>query len=219
MIIEDDCVIAQSLQTHLSTWGFDVSVANDFRDIMPHFLSWNPDLVLLDISLPFFNGHHWCREIRKHSKIPVVFLSSMSDQMNIVMAMSLGGDDFIAKPFDMNVLTAKVQAILRRAYEFEVASEILAHKGAILNLHDGSLSYQEKKLDLTKNEFRIMKLLMEHHSRIVSRETIMEHLWEHDSYVDDNTLTVNIARLRKRLEELGLSDFVHTKKGIGYWVD
>ncbi len=218
LIVEDDSVIARSIQKQLSAWGLEVECADDFRQVMTCFARFQPHLVLLDLSLPFYNGFHWCEEIRKISQIPVIFISSASDQMNMVMAMTRGADDFVAKPFDMQVLVAKVQAMLRRAYSFGNPAPLVEHKGAILNLSDGSLFYQGENLELTKNEFRILKLLMENHGNVVSRETIMEKLWESDSFIDDNTLTVNVTRLRRKLETIGMKEFIQTKKGVGYLV-
>lgn len=216
LIIEDDLTIAKAIASHLSEWGFTTEYITDFRNVLEQFVSFDPQLVLLDISLPFFNGYHWCGEIRKISKIPIIFVSSASDNMNIVMAVNMGGDDFIAKPFDLPVLVAKVQAMLRRTYDFQGQVNILQHKGAMLNLNDTTLTYNGEKMDLTKNDFRILQILMENAGKVVSRDKMMERLWEHESFIDDNTLTVNVTRLRKKLEEVGLHEFITTKKGLGY---
>jgi len=216
MIVEDDSVIAEALKVHLCRWGFEAECVEDFHDVLHEFARIEPHLVFLDISLPFYNGYHWCSEIRRQSKVPIIFLSSASDNMNIVMAMNMGGDDFIAKPFDLSVVVAKAQALLRRAYSFQGQVNILEHRGVILNLGEATLSFGEHKLDLTKNDFKILQILMENPGKAVSRENIMKRLWESDSFIDDNTLTVNMTRLRKKLEEIGLSDFIATKKGIGY---
>jgi DNA-binding response OmpR family regulator len=170
----------------------------------------------MDITLPFFNGYHWCSEIRKISKVPIIFISSASDNMNIVMAMNMGGDDFIAKPFDGNVLMAKLQAMLRRTYDFGRDVPVLEHRGGILNMGDNSFTYQGEKLPLTKNEYRILLTLMQNKGKVVSREKLMEELWESESFIDDNTLTVNVNRLRKKLTAAGLTDFIVTKFGVGY---
>lgn len=172
-----------------------------------------------DISLPFFNGYHWCREIRKVSNVPILFLTSASDDMNLVMAMEMGGDDLLAKPFHLQVLSAKVQAMLRRAYDFAGTAHLLSCGGAVLNVSDGTLTANGQKVELTRNEFKILQLLLEHRGEIVSREAIMTRLWESDSFVDENTLTVNVARLRKKLESAGLTDFIRTRKGAGYLVE
>lgn len=219
MIVEDDSIIAETVKMHLSQWGYQVEIVENFQNVMEFFLSFEPHFVLLDISLPFYNGFHWCSEIRKISRVPIVFLSSAGDNMNIVMAMNMGGDDFIAKPFDLTVLVAKVQALLRRTYSFLEQITVLECQGIILNIADATLMYQDQKIDLTKNDFRILQMLMENKGKIISREEIMKRLWESDSFVDDNTLTVNITRLRKKLESYGIEDFIKTKKGIGYFVE
>lgn len=219
LIVEDDTVIANAIKKHIETWGYEAEYVNDFKDVLTKFVSFQPQLVLLDISLPFYNGFYWCSEIRKVSKIPIIFISSASDNMNIVMAMNMGGDDFIAKPFDLSVLIAKVKAMLRRTYDFAGQSNLIEHEGAILNTSDATLTYNGEKIDLTKNDNRILQILMENKGKIVSRDSIMTKLWESDTYVDENTLTVNITRLRKKLESIGLTDFVITKKGIGYIIE
>ncbi|WP_394926768.1 response regulator transcription factor [uncultured Robinsoniella sp.] len=218
LIVEDDMIIASSVKDYLRTWGMETEVITDFEKVIENFIAFDPQLVLMDITLPFFNGYHWCQEIRKISKVPIIFLSSMSDNMNIVMAINMGGDDFITKPFDLTVLAAKVQAMLRRTYAFQGQTNVIEHNGAILNLSDTTLLYQEQKADLTKNDFKILQILLENAGKVVSREAIMERLWESDSFIDDNTLTVNITRLRKKLEDIGLAGFIATKKGIGYMV-
>lgn len=218
-IIEDDSIIAGKIKEHMTNWGFEARCASDFRNIMGEFAEYDPHMVLLDISLPFFNGYHWCEEIRRVSKVPVIFLSSAADNMNIIMAMSMGGDDFIAKPFDMNVLVAKVQAVLRRTYDFGGQTQVIEHRGALLNMSDASLVYNGEPVELTRNDYKILLTLMENRGSIVSRETLMEKLWETDCFVDENTLTVNIARLRKKLDGAGLAGFITTKKGVGYIVE
>lgn len=219
MIIEDDITIAKTLKDHLVKWDYTVKYATDFKNILEDFIEFDPHILLLDVMLPFFNGFYWCNEIRKISKVPVVFISSASDNMNIVMAMNMGGDDFIVKPFDLNVLTAKIGAMLRRAYSMQGQVNVLEHEGVILNLNDTSLTYRGEKIDLTKNEYKILLLLMENLGKVVSRDEIMQHLWQSELFIDDNTLTVNITRLRKKLVDLGLDNFIKTKKGMGYLVD
>lgn len=219
LIVEDDKTISGILADHLSGWGYEVARVKDFQYVLEEFKAFEPHIVLLDIGLPYFNGHHWCGEIRGVSKVPIIFISSADDNMNIVMALNMGGDDFIAKPFDLNVVTAKVQALLRRSYFFQEQTNIIEHKGAVLNLNDASLSYEGERIELTKNEYRILQILMARKGEIVSRDEIMRALWEDDSFVDDNTLTVNVTRLRKKLEEAGLSGYIKTKKGIGYVVE
>lgn len=216
LIVEDDAGISQAIEAQLKTWGLQAKCVENFRNVMTEFSEYLPHLVLMDITLPFFNGHHWCSEIRKISQVPVIFISSASDKMNIVMAMNMGGDDFIAKPFDLEILLAKVQAMLRRTYDFGGQVPILEHRGAFLNLADAVLTYQDTKIDLTKNEFRILRTLMEQKGTIVSRDHLMERLWESECFVDENTLSVNVNRLRKKLDGAGLTDFITTKIGMGY---
>lgn len=218
LIVEDDNVIANAIQNHIQTWGCEAKCQDDFSNVLSDFIQYLPHLVLLDISLPFFNGYYWCSEIRKISKVPIIFISSASDNMNIVMAMNMGGDDFIAKPFDLTVLTAKVQAILRRTYDFIQQTNMLEHRGALLNTNDFSLSYNGVKIELTKNDNKILQTLLENKGKVVSRDTLMTRLWETDSYVDENTLTVNITRLRRKLDAIKLNDFIITKKGVGYLI-
>lgn len=219
LVVEDDSIISAEIQKHLIAWGFEVQTVCDFEAIFSQFAMFAPHLVILDISLPFYNGYYWCTEIRKVSKIPIIFLSSTSDNMNIIMAMNMGGDDFVAKPFDLAVLSAKVQAMIRRAYSFQGNSHILEHKRVILNLSNASLEVSGEKVELTKNELRILQILFEHKGETVSREAIMKHLWDGDCFIDDNTLAVNLTRLRKKLEGISLNDFITTKKGIGYMLE
>lgn len=219
LIVEDDGGISEEIKRQAESWGLEAKCASNFRDVMAEFAAFDPQLVLMDIALPFYDGYHWCNEIRKVSKVPIIFISSASDNMNIVMAMNMGADDFIAKPFDGSVLIAKVQAMLRRTYDFGGAMPVLEHKGALLNTGDGSLTYGDEKIDLSKNEYRILLCLMEHKGSIVSREKLMEALWATDSFVDENTLTVNVGRLRKKLESAGLKDFIATKFGVGYIIE
>ena len=216
LVVEDDFVIARTLTAHLEKWGYEVANVVDFKEVLSTFTQFQPHLVLMDISLPFYNGYHWCTQIRNISKVPLIFLSSMSDNMNIVMAINMGGDDFIAKPYDLNVVTAKVQGMLRRAYSFGEQTHIIEHNGGILNLNENTFIFNNAKVELTKNEFKILQHLMENVGKVVSRDSIIEKLWENESFIDDNTLTVNITRLRKRLEEVGISDYISTKKGTGY---
>lgn len=218
LIVEDDMTIAKTLANHLEKWSYTVQYVTDFEDVMKAFTTFDPQLVLMDIMLPFYNGYHCCTEIRKISKVPVIFLSSMSDNMNIVMAINMGGDEFIEKPFDLNVITAKIQALLRRTYAFQGMVNVIEHKGVMLNLNDATMTYKEEKLSLTKNDYKILQILLENAGRIVAREEIMTRLWESDEFIDDNTLTVNVTRLRKKLEEIGLEDYILTKKGIGYYI-
>lgn len=215
-IIEDDEIIARTMKRHLEGWDYTVNCASDFSNIMAEFIAFVPQLVLLDVKLPFYNGYYWCGEIRKVSKVPIIFISSASENMNVVMAINMGGDDFIVKPFDLEVLTVKIQAMLRRTYDFTGQSAVLEHKGAFLNLTEATLIYRDEKIELTKNELKILQILMERKDTVVKRDTLMTRLWESDSYVDENTLSVNVNRLRKKLEGIGLKGFIVTKKGIGY---
>lgn len=219
LIIEDDMGIAEGIKVQAEMWDLQVSVIRDFRNVMAEFAAFDPHLVLLDITLPFFNGYHWCSEIRNVSKVPIIFISSASDNMNMVMAMTMGADDFIAKPFDQHVLMAKIQALLRRTYDFAVSVPVIEHKGALLNTGDNTLTYQGEKIQLSKNEYKILRTLMENKGKVVSREKLMELLWETDSFVDENTLSVNVNRLRKRLELAGLEEFIVTKFGVGYLIE
>lgn len=218
LIVEDDKTIANAVKKYVETWGYQAYATQNFQNVMEDFAREHPQLVILDITLPFYNGYHWCSEIRKVSKVPILFLSSAADNMNIIMAMQMGGDDFVAKPFDLTVLTAKIQALLRRSYDFAGQTRIMEHCGVILNLADATLLYEGETLELSKNEYRIILTLLERTGSVVSRETLMEKLWATDSFVDENTLTVNVARLRKRLAGIGLSDFIETRKGLGYMI-
>ena len=218
LIVEDEKGIADALCSRMARWGLKAECVTDFRKVMDDFDRFRPHLVLMDISLPFMNGYHWCTEIRKVSPVPVIFVSSASDNMNIIMAMNMGADDFIAKPFDPDVLIAKVQALLRRSYDYASAAPVLEHRGAVLNTGDSSLTCNGEKLELSRNEYRILLTLLQNKGKTVSREKLMEALWQTDSFVDENTLTVNVGRLRKKLEAAGVTDFITTKFGEGYLV-
>lgn len=219
LVVEDDPVIAGAIEKSVTQWGYEVQCVTDFQDVLGSFARFDPQLVLLDISLPFYNGYHWCSEIRKLSKVPIIFISSASDNLNIVLAMNMGADDYITKPFDLTVLAAKIRALIRRTYDFAGQTNLLEHRGAILNVGEAALTYQGQKVQLTRNEHRILQLLMENNGRVVTREALMNYLWATDSYVDDNTLTVNVTRLRRKLEAVGLTDFIVTKKSMGYLVE
>ncbi|MBO5353605.1 MAG: response regulator transcription factor [Lachnospiraceae bacterium] len=218
-IVEDDPGIAAAIQIQAEQWGLQACCVQNFRNVLAEFAEVNPHIILMDISLPFFNGYHWCNEIRKVSKVPIIFISSAADNMNIIMAMNMGADDFIAKPFDQSVLIAKVQALLRRTYDFGTGITILEHRGLMLNTGDNTLTYEGERMELSKNEYRILLALMEAKGKVVSREKLMERLWETDCFVDENTLTVNVNRLRKKLEGAGLKEFIKTKFGVGYIVE
>lgn len=218
LIVEDDEAIAQTEKEHLEKWDYHVHCVENFRNILYDVEKFQPDLILMDVKLPFYNGFYWCAQIRKFSKIPIVFVSSADEDMNIVMAMDMGGDDFISKPFALPVLTAKINAMLRRSYSFKGQVNILEHKNLRLNLSDGVAMYEDTSVSLTRNELKILQLLMENAGEMVTRDTIMMQLWESESFIDDNTLTVNVARIRKKLKDIGAFDYIITKKGIGYLV-
>ena len=218
-LVEDDKGLQKSIRDTLVRWGYAVYVVKDYNDIAGEYVKIEPHLVLMDITLPYYNGFYWCDQIRKISKVPIVFISSATDQMNIIMAINMGGDDFVAKPFEIEVLNAKIAGLLRRTYDYgDIVTPLIEHRGAFLNLDNCTLSYQEQQTELTKNEYRILKVLMERKNQVVTREALMKALWEQEYFVDDNTLTVNINRLRKKLNTMGLEDFVVTKKGVGYCV-
>ena len=218
LIVEDDKGIADAIRVQAQMWELQVRCVENFRNVLEEFAAFDPHLVLLDITLPFFNGYHWCSQIRQVSKVPIIFISSASDNMNIIMAMNMGADDFIAKPFDGSVLMAKVNAMLRRTYDFTGSCTLFQHRGAILNTADNTLTFAGKEIPLSKNEYRILLTLMENKGNVVSRERLMEKLWQTDSFVDENTLTVNVGRLRKKLDAAGLADFIETKFGVGYLI-
>ena len=216
LIIEDEKGIAQSIASFASSYGFETKTIEDFSKIMETFAQFDPHMVLLDIKLPYFDGYHYCTEIRKISKLPIIFISSASDNMNIIMAMNMGGDDFITKPFEMNVLIAKIMAHLRRSYDFNTNPNIISHNGIDLNINDSSVIYENKHLELSKNEFRILLTLVQNKGKIVSREKLMEVLWQSGDFIDENTLNVNINRLRKKLETINIKNLIQTKFGMGY---
>ncbi len=218
LIVEDERGIADGVCRCVQQWQMEARCVQDFQHVTQEFEAYAPHLVLLDITLPFFNGYHWCAELRKRSRVPIVFLSSASDNMNIVMAMTMGADDFIAKPFDTGVLMAKLQALLRRSYDFSQGAPILEHRGALLHTADQTLSVNGARVELSKNEYRILLTLLQEKGRVVSRERLMEALWQTDCFVDENTLSVNVTRLRKKLDAAGLPGFITTKIGSGYLI-
>jgi len=217
-LVEDDFALAEAMKKQIEGYGNIVGVVQDFQQVVEEMEAFQPQMVLLDIMLPYKDGYFWCHEIRKKSTVPVVFISSAADDMNIVMAINMGGDDFISKPVDSMVLNAKIQAVLRRTYEIDNGKNHLEFHGAMLNLSDGTVSFQNSQMELTKNEFKILQTLLENKGKIVSRDTLMMKLWQDDCYVEENTLTVNVGRLRKKLEDLGLRDVIMTKTGSGYIV-
>ena len=218
-IVEDDAGISSAIARQAGLWDLDTFCVQNFKNVMEDFLRFQPHIVLLDISLPFFDGYHWCNEIRKISQVPIIFISSASDNMNIIMAINMGADDFIAKPFDQSVLMAKIQALLRRSYDFARNTPVIEHRGAVLNVGEGTLLYKNEKIALTKNEYKILSCLLKNKGKVVSREKLMEELWQTDSFIDENTLTVNVNRLRRKLESAGLEGFIKTKFGVGYIVE
>ncbi len=215
-IVEDDKGIADGIVTCLGNWGMEGLVVSDFMKVMEEVDEYEPHLIIMDITLPYMGGYHWCQEIRKTSSVPIIFISSATDNMNIIMAINMGADDFIAKPFDQSVLIAKVTALLRRTYDFSQASATLEVAGAVLNTNNNTLTYNGTEIDLARNEYKILLTLVQNKNKVVSREKLMEALWETDCYVDENTLTVNVGRLRKTLEGIGLKDLIKTKFGVGY---
>ena len=219
LIAEDDRGIAEGIQNLLEQWGMEARPVQNFRDITGEFKAYQPHLVLLDIKLPSYDGYYWCGQLRQITEAPIIFISSAADNMNIVMAMNMGGDDFIAKPFDGSVLVAKVQAMLRRSYDLSAPAVLRERRGAQLSADDQKLTYQGQTVELTKNEYRILACLMESAGKVVSREKLMQRLWETDSFVDENTLTVNVNRLRRKLAGAGLVDFIATRHGVGYIVE
>ncbi len=217
LVVEDDVKIREIILENLEKWGYTGLVVDDFTQVFQSFMEYQPHLVLLDINLPTFDGFYWCGKIREVSKVPILFISSRNTNMDLIMAINLGGDDFIQKPFSLEVLMAKINALIRRVYSYvTIDMDIIEHQGVILNLKDNELIYQDGKIYLSRNEFKILHILMRHCGQIVSRDKLMENLWKDESFVDDNTLTVNINRLRKKLADSGLDDLIKTKRGQGY---
>ncbi|HEM4065770.1 TPA: response regulator transcription factor [Streptococcus suis] len=216
LVIEDDKTISQLVAKNLINWGYQVQEIKDFQMVLEQMEEFQPHLILLDIGLPFFNGYYWCQEIRKTSRVPIMFLSSHDQPMDIVMAINMGADDYVTKPFEMTILLAKIQGLLRRTYDFVGEQSLLWFEEVSLDLKTMQVSYKQDVEELTRNEFQILRVLFEHGKEVVSREELMRELWNSDIFVDDNTLSVNIARLRKKLAELGLPNLIMTKKGVGY---
>lgn len=218
-IVEDDLSLGDAIKSSLDNWDFQTKIITDFQNVIKEFCDFNPHLVLMDIKLPYKDGYYWCQEIRKVSPVPIIFISSASENMNIIMAMNMGGDDFVAKPFEQEVLVAKINALLRRTYDFSESTNIIEHNGLIINTDNNIATYNNNEIDLTKNEYRILLTLVQNKGKIVSREKLMEALWSTDLFVDENTLTVNVTRLRKKLEKIGLEDLIRTKVKQGYIID
>lgn len=218
LIVEDDEIIANGIAKYLEKWNFETKIIRDFSNVLEEFVIYDPHLVLLDINLPFYDGYYYCEEIRKIAKTPIVFISSASDDMNIVMAINVGADDFIVKPFKLVLLKAKLDAILRRVYNFNNEQTLITYKNVIFDITKDKITAAGKSSDLTKNESKIFQILLENRETIVTRDEIMRVLWENENFVDENTLSVNINRLRKKLEQIGIVDYIITKKGKGYIV-
>lgn len=218
LIVEDDVVIAESLRNELSHWNYEVSIAKQFGNILEEFKTVEPELVLLDINLPTFNGYHWCQEIRKVSNVPIIFISSRTDNMDQIMAIQMGGDDFIEKPFNLSLTIAKIQALLRRTYDLTVSNNEMTVKGCKLVVDEATLYYNNDSVQLSFTELQILNKLFQNAGKYVSRTAIIEKCWESENFIDDNTLAVNMTRLRKKLQSIGIVDFIETKKNVGYKV-
>ncbi len=216
-LVEDDKVIAEEIKRHLNFWNYEIKIAEDFQNIFDDFKSFHPDLVLMDVSLPFYNGYHWCKIIRKNSKVPILFISAADENLNLIMAMDLGADDYLTKPFELELLQIKIRALLRRAYEY-IETRNIFYKDIRLDCDKMIISRENKERELTKNEFKILEILLEKPGKVVNRDEIIDKIWQTDSYIDDNTLTVNVMRLRKKLEEINIFELIKTKKGVGYYV-
>ncbi|MDU1177560.1 MAG: response regulator transcription factor [Peptoniphilus harei] len=216
-LVEDDKVIAEEIKRHLEFWNYEIKIAEDFQNIFDEFKNFHPDLVLMDVTLPFYNGYHWCKIIRKNSKVPILFISAADENLNLIMAMDLGADDYLTKPFELDLLQIKIRALLRRAYEYIETRNIL-YKDISLDCDKMIISRENKEIELTKNEFKILEILLEKPGKVVNRDEIIDKIWQSDSYIDDNTLTVNVMRLRKKLEYINIFDLIKTKKGVGYYV-
>ena len=218
MIVEDDEIISNSIAGYLNKWQYSTHEVNNFQNVITEFVEEKPDIVLMDINLPYFDGYYFCEEIRKISKVPIIFISSASDDMNIVMAMNIGADDFIEKPFKLVVLKAKIEALLRRVYNFNTSNSLIVYKDVIFDINKDELKYKDNIATLTKNESKILTILLENREKIVSREDIIAALWQSDNFIDENTLSVNVNRLRSKLKDIEIEDFITTKKGKGYMV-
>ena len=218
MIVEDDEIISNSIAGYLNKWQYTTHEVSNFQNVITEFVEEKPDIVLMDINLPYFDGYYFCEEIRKLSKVPIIFISSANDDMNIVMAMNIGADDFIEKPFKLVVLKAKIEALLRRVYNFNSSNSLIVYKEVIFDINKDEIKYKDNIATLTKNESKILTILLENREKIVSREDIIAALWQSDNFIDENTLSVNINRLRAKLKSIGIDEFITTKKGKGYIV-
>lgn len=219
MVVEDEAVIRQLIIEELEKWQFETFGTTDFHQVFDDFEEQEPQLILLDINLPVFDGYYWCQKIRETSKVPIIFISSRNTNMDMIMAMNMGADDFVTKPFEIDVLIAKINALLRRSYNYvENNSETLVHNGLTLNIDNSSMQINDEVIDLSKNEYRLLYILMKNHGKILSREKLLRALWDDERFVDDNTLTVNINRLRRKIEQVGMDNYIETKVGQGYIV-
>ena len=218
LLIEDDLDVAKELALSLRKWGFEVESIDEFNNIVKEFIDKKPSLVLMDVNLPFYDGFYWCEKIRELSKVPIIFLSSRDSNMDIIMGMNNGGDDYITKPFSVEVLISKINALLRRSYDYVSSDSLVYYNDAVLDIERCIFRYKDNELELTKNEIKILSLLIKNKGKVVSRDKIMMSLWDDDEFVNDNTLTVNITRLRSKLKDIGVEDFIKTKKGLGYMV-
>ena len=218
-VVEDDDVILKALKKFLQNWSYEVHVADDFSSVYEKFLKVKPDLVLLDVSLPFFNGYYWCEQIRKSSNVPIIFISSADENLNKIMAMNMGADDYITKPFDLELLLAKIKAILRRTFEYSESTNNISYKDVIIDRDRMLLKFANEEISLSKNEYLILEMMFEYPEKVFRREEFMDKIWQTDEFIDDNTLTVNIMRLRKKLEDIGLKNFIKTKKKVGYYIE
>ncbi|WP_321825775.1 response regulator transcription factor [Clostridium butyricum] len=215
MIIEDNENLKKELIEFLSRYGYDSYGVEDYKNVVNIILNDKPDLVLLDINLPYYDGYFICREIRKNNNIPMIIVTSRDSDMDEIMSINLGADDFITKPYNTQVLLARIGSLLRRTAVGNV-QDILEHKGLKLNINKGEVSYKDRSIDLSKNEFKILSCLIKNKETIVSREDLMDYLWNSDLFIDDNTLSVNVTRLRKKLDDLGFKNGIETKRGLGY---
>ncbi len=217
LIIEDDRRLAEEIGQIINRWGYEAVFVTNFQKVEEHFIEEAPHLVLLDIHLPFYDGYHWCRRIRTHSEVPILFITSASDKMSLMMAVHMGGDDFLTKPFEGEILQSKIMALLRRTYNYgQMNHTLVTYDGIFLDMARHVVVFHDKESELTKNEARIMELLIENGGKIVEREILMKRLWDNDCFVDDNTLTVNVTRLKRKLEPLGIKERIVTRKGVGY---
>ena len=219
MVVEDEAIIRQLIMEELMKWQFETVGTTDFHQVLEDFKAESPQLILLDINLPVFDGYYWCQKIREISKVPIIFISSRNTNMDMIMAMNMGADDFVTKPFELDVLVAKINALLRRSYNYsEGNAETLQHNQLILNIDNSSVEIHGEVIDLSKNEYRLLYILMKNHGKILSREKLLRALWDDERFVDDNTLTVNINRLRRKIEQAGVAGYIETKVGQGYLV-